>query len=73
MIAPTCFGPPGPSSGSLCRTLQNYNFVELVSKNTSSYDNVFLLIPQNCNFSKIRHRLPYDDPGGPKHVGAIMS
>jgi len=21
MFAPTCFGPPGPFSGSLCRTL----------------------------------------------------
>ena len=28
--------------------------------------------PQNCNFSKVRHRLPDDGPGGPKHVGAIM-
>ena len=40
MIAPTCFGPSGPS--------------------------------QNCNFSKVRHRLPDDGPDGPKHVGAIM-
>jgi len=37
MIATTCFGPPRPSSGSLCRTLLNYNFVELVGKNTSLY------------------------------------
>ena len=28
--------------------------------------------PQNCNFSKVRHRLPDDGPCGPKHVGAIM-
>ena len=27
---------------------------------------------QNCNFSKVRHRLPDDGPNGPKHVGAIM-
>ena len=33
---------------------------------------VFLLIPQNCNFSKVRHRLPDDGPDGPKHVGATM-
>jgi len=26
MIAPTCFGPPGPSSGSLCRTLLKLKF-----------------------------------------------
>jgi len=26
MIAPTCFGPPGPSSGSLCRTLLKLQF-----------------------------------------------
>jgi hypothetical protein len=31
---------------------------------------VFLLIPQNCNFSKFRPRLPDDGPGGPKHIGA---
>ena len=37
MNAPTCFGPSGPSSGSLCRALLSYNFVELVSKNTSLY------------------------------------
>ena len=30
------------------------------------------LSPQNCNFSKVRHRLSDDDPDGPKHVGAIM-
>jgi len=24
--------------------------------------------PQNCNFSKARHRLPEDGPDGPKHV-----
>jgi hypothetical protein len=28
--------------------------------------------PQNCNFSKVQHRLPDDGPDGPKHVGAIM-
>jgi len=26
MIAPTRFGPPGPSSGSLCRTLLKLQF-----------------------------------------------
>jgi len=26
MIAPTCFGPHGPSSGSLCRTLLKLQF-----------------------------------------------
>jgi len=29
-------------------------------------------ITQNCNFSKARHRLPEDGPGGPKHVEANM-
>jgi len=37
MFAPTCFGPSGPSSGSLCQALLNYSFVELVSKYTSLY------------------------------------
>ena len=27
---------------------------------------------QNCNFSKVRHRLPDGGPNGLKHVGAIM-
>ena len=27
---------------------------------------------QNCDFSKIRHMLPDDGPGGLTHVGAIM-
>ena len=27
---------------------------------------------QNCNISKVLHRLPDDGPGGPKHLGAIM-
>ena len=36
MIAPTCFGPPGPSSGSLCRTLLNLQFCG-DSKNMSLY------------------------------------
>jgi len=31
-----------------------------------------LLTSQNCNFSKVRHRLPVDGPDGPKHVGANM-
>ena len=31
-----------------------------------------MLSPQNCNFSKVRHRLPDDGPHGPKHVRAIM-
>ena len=29
-------------------------------------------LAQNCNFSKVRHRLPDDGPNGPKHVGTIM-
>ena len=29
-------------------------------------------LQKNCNFSKVRHRLPDDGPNGPKHVGAIM-
>ena len=32
----------------------------------------YWLFPQNYNFSKVRHRLSDDGPGGPKHVGAIM-
>jgi len=32
----------------------------------------YWLFPQNCNFSKVWHRLPDDGPGGPKHVGTIM-
>jgi hypothetical protein len=27
---------------------------------------------QNCNFSKVQHKLPDDGPNGPKHVEAIM-
>jgi hypothetical protein len=27
---------------------------------------------QNCNFSKVRHRLPDDGPNGLKHLGAIV-
>jgi hypothetical protein len=39
MFAPTCFGPLGPSSGSLFWTLLKLQFfVELISKNTSLYD-----------------------------------
>ena len=41
-------------------------------KNIKLYNDVLLLFPQNCNFSKVRHGLPDDGPGGPKHVGAIM-
>jgi len=26
MFAPTCFGPPGPSSGSLCQALLRLQF-----------------------------------------------
>ena len=36
MFVPTCFGPPGPSSGSLCRTLLKLQFCA-ISKNTSLY------------------------------------
>jgi hypothetical protein len=34
--------------------------------------NFYGIIPQNFNFSKVRHRLPEDGPVGPKHVGANM-
>ena len=33
----------------------------------------YWLIPQNCNFSKVWHRLPEDGPIGPKHVGVNMT
>jgi len=32
MIAPTCFGPSGPSSGSLCRTLLKLQFCGISHK-----------------------------------------
>ena len=28
MFAPTCFGPPGPSSGSLCQALLKLQFTQ---------------------------------------------
>jgi hypothetical protein len=35
-VAPTCFGPFGPSSGSIRRNLVKVtDFVEIISKNTS--------------------------------------
>jgi hypothetical protein len=37
-----------------------------------TYNDVYLLIPQDCNFSKVRHRLPDDGPDGPKHAEANM-
>ena len=139
MIAPTCFGPHGPSSGSLCRTLLKLQFCAdiqqkyvvkcsaMLVKSVSScgvycvpciltiarnnafpthiihnlkkklkgqklhgtqytpqletlFTNIaehlttyfYWLSPQNCNFSKVRPRLPDDGPDGPKNVGAIM-
>jgi hypothetical protein len=32
----------------------------------------YSLIPQNCNFGKVWHRLPDDSPDGPKHLAAII-
>ena len=32
----------------------------------------YWLIPQKCNFSQAQFKFPEDDPGGPKHVGAII-
>jgi len=69
-ISPTCFGPPGPSSGSLCRTLLKLQFCGDCAEHLTTY--FYWLSPQNCNFSKVRHRLPDDGPGGPKHVEVIM-
>ena len=42
--------------------------------NTANHITMYFywLIPQNCNFSKARYRLPEDGPGGPKHLGANM-
>ena len=33
---------------------------------------LYWISAQNCNFSKVRHRLPDDGPNGRKYVGAIM-
>jgi len=49
-----------------CRNTSYHNTAE----HTTMY--FYRLIPQNCNFSVVRHRFPEDDPGGPKHVGANM-
>jgi hypothetical protein len=34
-MAPTCFGPFGPSSGSIRRNLANVSLCRIISKNTS--------------------------------------
>jgi hypothetical protein len=45
-------------------------FYHNISEHITAY--FYWLFPQNCNFSKVRHRLPDDGPDGPKYVGAIM-
>jgi hypothetical protein len=37
-----------------------------------TYNDVFLLIPQDCNFGKVQYWLPDDGPGGLKHAEANM-
>jgi hypothetical protein len=83
-MAPTCFGPFGPSSGSIRRNIAKVTvFVEIISKNTSlklllcsaqqQFNDVFLLIisTNTVNLAMFRRMLPDDGPNGPKHVGAI--
>jgi len=44
--------------------------LETLSTNTAEHTTTYFywLFPQNCNFSKVRHRLPDDGPCGPKYV-----
>jgi hypothetical protein len=55
MFAPTCFGPSGPSSGSLYWALLKlqFFFMELISKNTSLYD--LLCCDKVLNYPCTRH------------------
>jgi hypothetical protein len=49
-MAPTCFGPFGPSSGSIRRNLAEVTvFVEIISKNTSL--NLLLCCSKMCFYT----------------------
>jgi len=82
-FAPTCFGPPDPSSGMLCSmrllwvaccTAPSTHFTTWNTwcHNTAKLITMYFnwLILQKCNFSQAHCKLPEDGPGGPKHVGA---
>jgi hypothetical protein len=81
-MAPTCFGPFGPSSDCIRRNLAKVTvFVEIIRKNTSlklllysgNFNDVFLLIicTKTITLARFRHMFPDDGPSGLKHVGAI--
>ena len=47
-------------------------YMQLFHQHVNDINPLYEIKPQNCNFCKVRHRLPDDRPGRPKHVGAIM-
>jgi hypothetical protein len=67
-IAPTRFGPFGPSSGSIRRNLAEVTvFVEIISKNTS----LLIISTKTVTLARFHRMLLDDGPNGPQHVGAI--
>jgi len=69
-----CLVSPNSRDGPLCavhtmHTTGWNTFYRNVAEYITTY--FYWLFPQNCNFSKVRHRRPDDGPGGPKHVEAI--
>jgi len=66
IFAPTCFGPLGPSSGSLHRA---GIFVALTKFCSLGVNNFYCTVHFD-NVIKIHCKLPEDRPSGPKHVGA---
>ena len=47
-----------------------WNTFTNIAEHLTTY--LYWISAQNCNFSKVRHRLADDGPNGPKHVEAIM-
>ena len=54
--------------------LNIYHSLKHFYHNTAEHIMIYFywLIPQNCNFSKARHRLHDDGPDEAKNVGALM-
>jgi hypothetical protein len=48
-----------------------YRLKHILPQHSNIFNDGFLpIILQDCNFSKVQHKLPDDGPDGPKHVGA---
>jgi hypothetical protein len=65
----TCVSGCGVSSE--CTQYTHHSLLNMLPQKYTALNGVFLIImPQKCNFSKAKSKLPEDGPSGPKHVGA---